>query len=126
MKTIKVKPVESIAIELNDKTYTCTFNMLAMAYMQEALASLGEMKIDEVSPARFASMVLYAGIRANDESITMEEANALAIQMGPANYGYIVDLYMKSMIDSMNEKDSKELKKTMAQILSSVPKPISK
>lgn len=122
MKTINVKPVESIKIQLKDKTYICTFNMLSMAYIQECLGELGEMKLGEISPARMASILLYGGIRANDESITYEEAQALAIQMGPANYGDVIATFNASMLDSMQEEDAKAIKKFIAQTLNSVLK----
>lgn len=122
MKTINVKPVESIKIQLNDKTYICSFNMLSMAYIQECFQELGDMKLGEVSPARMASILLYCGIRANDDEITQDEARALAMQMGPANYGDIIGMFNSSMMDSMDDKDSKALKKLIAQTLNSVRK----
>lgn len=122
MKTINVKPVESIKIQLKDKTYICTFNMLSMAYIQECMGELGKITLGEVSPARMASILLYGGIKANDEEITYEEAQALAIQMGPANYGEIIGAFNASMIDSMQEEDANALKKYIAQTLNSVRK----
>ena len=69
-----------------------------------------------------ASILLYGGIRANDESITYEEAQALAIQMGPANYGDVIATFNASMLDSMQEEDAKAIKKFIAQTLNSVRK----
>lgn len=117
MKTIQVKPVEQIKIELEDTFYVCAFNMLAMAHIQEEIGKL-DCKISEVSPARMCAILLYGGIRQGNDSFTMEEAEALAIQMGPGNYGTIMEIYNDSLMDSMDEKQRAITKKMIAQYLS--------
>lgn len=119
MKTIKVKPIEEIEFVLNDKKILCSFNMLAMAHMQEAITSL-DCRLDEISTARLVGMMLYAGIKANDDSFTMEEANALAMQLDPGSYREIISSYEKAVVGDMDEKDHEQLKKLMAQYLASV------
>ena len=118
MITVNVKPVQEILIKLKDKEYVCSFNMLAMANMQEALGTLvdGE-NISNISPAHMCAFVLYSGIKANNEDFTMDEAKALAMQMGPGAYGEIIGLFNDSVTDSMNEKDKKQLKKIIAQMM---------
>lgn len=105
MKSIKVKPVESMKIELIDRTYICTFNMLSTAYMQEELGKLGDTKLTDISPAKMCTLILYAGIKTNEEDFTLEEAANLVVNMGPAAYGDILGLYNEAMFDSMQEKD---------------------
>ena len=112
---INVKPVEEIKIKLKDKTYICTFNMIAMSYMQESLASLGDENITEISPAHMCALILYAGIKANDDSFTIDEAKALALSIGAGAYGEIMGMFNKSVIESMNDEDKKSLKKIWAQ-----------
>ena len=116
MITVNVKPVSEILIKLTDKAYKCSFNMIAMANMQEALGTLeGEEHISNISPAHMCAFVLYAGIKANDDSFTMDEAKALAMSMGPGSYGEVLGMFNEAVSDSMNEKDKHLLKKLLAQ-----------
>ena len=116
MVTVNVKPVPEVLIKLTDKSYKCSFNMIAMANIQEALGTLeGEEHITNISPAHMCALVLYAGIKANDDSFTMPEAKALAMQMGPGSYGEIIGMFNDAVSDSMNEKDKAVLKKMLAQ-----------
>lgn len=117
MKTIVVKPVQEIEIQLTDKSYKCSFNMLCMANMQESIQTLGNQNIAEISPAHMCALVLYSGIKANDETFTMDEAKALAMNIGPGAYGDIIGSFNESVIDSLDEKDAKQLKKLMAQMM---------
>ena len=116
MVTVNVKPVPEVLIKLTDKAYKCSFNMIAMANIQEALGTLeGEEHITNISPAHMCALILYAGIKANDDSFTMPEAKALAMQMGPGSYGEIIGMFNDAVSDSMNEKDKEVLKKILAQ-----------
>ena len=116
MITVNVKPVPEVLIKLKDKSYKCSFNMIAMANIQEALGTLeGEEHITNISPAHMCALVLYAGIKANDDSFTMPEAKALAMQMNPGSYGEIIGMFNDAVSDSMNEKDKAALKKMLAQ-----------
>lgn len=116
MVTVNVKPVPEVLIKLTDRKYKCSFNMIAMANIQEALGTLeGEEHITNISPAHMCALVLYAGIKANDDSFTMPEAKALAMQMGPGSYGEIIGMFNDAVSDSMNEKDKAVLKKMLAQ-----------
>lgn len=90
--------------------------MICMANMQEALGTFdGEENLANISPAHMSALVLYAGIKANDETFTMDEAKALAMNIGPGSYGEIIGMFNQSVSDSLNEKDSKLLKKMLAQ-----------
>lgn len=114
--TVNVKPVPEILIKLKDREYVCSFNMLAMANVQEALGTLeGEEHISNISPAHMCALMLYGGIKANDDSFTMPEAKALAMQMGPGTYGEILGMFNDAVSDSLNEKDKNTLKKILAQ-----------
>jgi len=119
MKTIKVKPIEEIQFVLKNKKYLCSFNMLSMAYMQEAISSL-DGRLDELSTAHLVSLMLYAGIKANDETFTQEKANALAMQLDPGCFSDIISSYESAVMSSMDEKEQAQLKKMMAQYLASV------
>lgn len=122
MRVIKVKPVESIHIELKDKEFIFTPNMACMANYQEEIAKLEDVKLKDVSPARNAAIILYSGIKANQEDFTMEEAVALTQIMGPANYGDIIGAFNDSFYDSLSTGDKADLKKVMAQLMSNVEK----
>lgn len=123
MITINVKQVPEVCIKLKDKSYICSFNMLAMANMQEAFGTFeGDENLANISPAHMCALVLYAGIKANEENFTMEEAKALAMQIGPGAYGEIIGMFNEAVTDSMNEKDKKILKKMIAQKISALKK----
>ncbi len=116
MKKIVVKPLEPILIQFTDKEYICTFSMLSTAYMQEELGKL-DCKLNEIAPAHMASIILYSGLKVNHPEITMEEANALAIQMGPSNYGDIIKEWNDAFYESMSDDDKKDIKKVIAQFM---------
>lgn len=118
MKTIKVKPIEAIKIELEDREYICSFNMLAMAYMQEEIGKMSG-NIQDISPARFSSLILYSGIKSTDESFTMDEAVALTVQMDPTCYSEIMDEYTNAIYESLETKEKMGIKKVIAQYLAS-------
>lgn len=124
MKTINVKPVEDIEIRLKDKTYVCSFNMLTMAYLQEEIVKIRG-TINEVSPAHTAALVLYAGIKTNEPDFTVEEANALALQMGPAHYEDIMANFNEAVFTSMSKKQDLAAKKLIAQYWENVKKSTS-
>lgn len=124
MKTINVKPVEDISIRLKDRTYTCSFNMLTMAYLQEEIVKI-KGTINEVSPAHTAALVLYAGIKTNEPDFTIEEANALALQMGPAHYEEIMGHFNESMLTSMSKEQDMKTKNLIAQYWNDVKKSTS-
>lgn len=124
MKKIKVKPVEQIEFELEDKTFLCSFNMLSMAYMQEAVSKL-EGRLDEIPTAHLVSLMLYSGIKANDETFTVEEANALAMVLDPGCYGEIISSYENAVMSSIGEDEKNSVKKAMARYLASVRKSTS-
>lgn len=119
MKTIKVKPVESICIELKDKEFIWTPNMACMANYQEEIVKLGFTKLADVPPARNAAIILYSGIKIHDENFTMEEAVALTMEMGAAHYGDIIGEFNNAFFDSLNPEDQAGLKKIMAQMMRS-------
>lgn len=122
MKTIKVKPIETLSIELTDKTYICYFNMIAIANMQERLSNL-HMRMGDISPARMVSMILWAGINAGtDVRISEEEATALAVSLSPMAYGQIMDMYFKSITDELDEESKEVLKKEIARQISTAMK----
>lgn len=124
MKTINVKPVEDIEIRLKDKAYVCSFNMLTMAYLQEEIVKV-KGKISEVSPAHTAALVLYAGIKTNNPDFTVEEAYALALQMGPAHYEDIMANFNEAVFTSMSKEQDLAAKKLIAQYWENVKKSTS-
>lgn len=113
-KTICVQEANEVDIVFRDRTYTATFNMRAVLYLQEELSKTG---IKELPYEHFAAIALYAGIRVNHQDFTMEEANTLALTMRPHDLQEILEEYAKSAngVD-LREQDEKT-KKMIAQIL---------
>ena len=116
MKTIKVTPVDEIKIQLKDKDLICSFNMLSMAYIQDELVKL-DCDWTELSAAKMAELVLYGGIKSNDEDFTREEAAQLVRAIGPGNYSEIMSLYTESIYSNLDKKGRENLKKLTAQYL---------
>lgn len=120
MKSINVKPIEEIEFNFpSGEKYLCSFNMKAMAYMQESISTL-DGRLDEISTNHLVALMLYSGIKANDESFTIEDANALSMSLDPSCYGEIIESYENSMLSNMSEKDKNQLKKAMIQYLRNV------
>lgn len=124
MKSINVAPLDEIEIKLKDKTYICSFNMLSMAYIQEELVKL-DCDWTEITPAKMCQLVLYGGIKGNDEEFTFEEAGELARLLGPANYNEIVSMYSNSITSGMDRKAQANLKKLSAQYMAKLQKSTS-
>lgn len=109
MKTINVKPIEEINLQFTDGTaYTCSFNMLAMAYMQEEVTKLPYESYDKIPTNVMLPIIIYCGIKANHEDFTYEEAVELTKMLSLEHYKTIIGTYKNSMIPS----DEKSEKKT--------------
>ena len=121
MKTIKVAPIDEIKISLKDKDLICSFNMLSMAYIQDELAKL-DCDWKEISPAKMAQLVLYGGIKSNDEDFTLEEAGQLVRALGPGNYGEIMSMYTEAVYSGLDKKGRENLKKLTAQYMEKLRK----
>lgn len=124
MKTIKVAPIDEIKIELKDKAYICSFNMISMSYIQEELA---RMNCDwtEITPAKMCQLVLYGGIKSNDDSFTFEEAGQLTRLLGPGSYTEITSMYTDSIMSGLDKKGKENLKKLSAQYMARLQKSTS-
>ena len=114
MKKICVKEANEVEIQFRDKTFVATFNMRAVMFMQEELNKIG---LERISFVHFAAIVLYAGIRANNEDYTMDEAKALAMTISPADLNSIVEEYVQSVNGVSVAENEEQLKKVIAQML---------
>lgn len=113
-KTICVQEANEVDIAFNDRTYTATFNMKSVLYMQQELSRHG---LEDLPYEHFAALVLYSGIKVNTPDFTIDEATALALTIRPFDLQGIVEEYVQSMDGvSMIEKDE-QAKKVLAQIL---------
>lgn len=113
-KTICVQEANEVDIVFRDRTYTATFNMRAVLYLQEELSKTG---IKELTYEHFAAIALYAGIRVNHQGFTMEEANTLALTMRPHDLQEILEEYAKSANGVDLQEQDEKTKKMIAQIL---------
>lgn len=119
-RTIDVLPVNEIVFKFRDRDYLCTFNLKALGYMQQELQCIGG-NISHLCTERFAAIILYSGIRANDDNYTIEEANALTMSINPSSINQIIELYNESNGLS-NEMEDTVAKKILAQILTKMAK----
>ena len=116
MKTINVREIDEIKISTKDKEYICSFNMLSMAFIQEQLALINKEWID-LSPADLCRLVIYGGIRANDEEFTYEDAGVITRALSPGAYTEIMSAYHSSVMSDMDKKKQAEIKKLTAQYM---------
>lgn len=122
MKKITALPANEICIQFKDTEYIATFNMTAIGLMQENLAEMQSLKINEIPQEKLAALIMYSGIKVNHEQFTMDEANALALTMRPADIEMIISEYTDSVgieSDSTGEEFSKKI---IAQILTNMAK----
>lgn len=104
MKTINVKPIEEIEIQFADgKSFICSFNMLAMAYMQEELTKL-DMNYNDIPNNVMVPLLLYAGIKSNHDEFTMAEARELVKSLSLEYYKTIIGAYRNSLVASKDDE----------------------
>lgn len=111
MKKITVKEAPEIEIQFKDFSYIATFNVRAAQYTQEAL----EEHEGTPSAAQNAAYILYSGIRVNHPEFTIEEANALVMQMHTQDVSAITEIYYDAMGIDIKEIQETYAKKTMAR-----------
>lgn len=124
MKTIKVAPIDEVKIQLKDKDLICSFNMISMAYIQDELAKL-DCDWTEINPAQMATLVIYGGIKSNEEDFTLEDATKLVRALGPGNYGEIMNMYTEAIYANLDKKGRENLKKLTAQYMEKLRKSTS-
>ena len=124
MKTINVAPIDEIEIKLKDKPYICSFNMLAMAYMQEELVKL-DIEWTKITQSTICQMVLYGGIKANHEEFTFADAGVLVRALGPSSFNDIMNIYQNSILSGLDKKGKENLKKLTAQYMAQLHKQTS-
>jgi len=125
MKKIAVRPANEVEITFNDRTMLATFNVKAMRYMMEALAEKNK-TVSDIPIEEFGAIVIYSGVKANDPDFTLEEANALALSINPADLEGIIHDYTESAGIMDQETEEAVSKKIMAQILMGLAKSKSK
>ena len=125
MRKISVRPANEVEINFIDKTFLATFNMVAMRHMMEALSKKNE-GLEEIPVEEFGAIILYSGIKVNEPDFTIEEANALALSMNPADLQEVIRDYTESTTGIDTETEEAISKKVIAQILMRLAKSNSK
>lgn len=125
MRKISVRPANEVEINFIDKTFLATFNMVAMRHMMEALSKKTE-GLEEIPVEEFGAIILYSGIKVNEPDFTIEEANALALSMNPADLQEVIRDYTESTTGIDTETEEAISKKVIAQILMRLAKSNSK
>ena len=113
-QTICVQEANEIEIVMKDRSYTATFNMRAILYMQEELQKIG---IEKLPYEHFASIALYAGIKVNHPDFTTSEANAMVLSMRPFDLQMILEEYADSANGIDLQGQEEQTKNMIAQIL---------
>lgn len=126
MKKITARPANEIEIQFSDNvTMLATFNIKAMRYMMELLYEKEKIASD-IPIEEFGAIIIYSGIRVNNPEFTIEEANALALSMNPADLNEIINSYNESAGIMDSETEEAVTKKVIAQILTLLAKSNSK
>jgi len=126
MKKITARPANEIEIQFADDTIMlATFNIKAMRYMMEMLYEKEKVAAD-IPIEEFGAVIIYSGIKANNPEFTIEEANALALSMNPADLNEIINSYNESTGIMDQETEEAVTKKVIAQILTGLAKSNSK
>lgn len=126
MKKITARPANEIEIQFTDETtLLATFNIKAMRYMMEELSEK-QKAAAEIPIEEFGAVVIYSGIKVNNPEFTIEEANALALSMNPADLNEIIHSYNESTGIMDPETEEAVTKKVIAQILTGLAKSNSK
>lgn len=83
-KKIKIKPLESLEIEFADGTKKeCILNMQALLVFQDEFGDIQKIIKDEITkPILLTAKLLYAGLKVFDTSVSLEEAQAIALGGG--------------------------------------------
>ena len=113
-RTICVQEANEVDIVFQDRTYTATFNMRSVLYLQDELSKIG---VAEIPYEHFAALALYAGIKVNHPDYTLEEANALALTRRPYDLQEIMGEYSKAANGIDLKAQDERTKKMIAQIL---------
>ncbi|RFZ78792.1 hypothetical protein DS742_11825 [Lacrimispora amygdalina] len=126
MKKIAVRPANEIEIQFSDNvTMLATFNIRAMRYMMELLYEKEKVASD-IPIEEFGAIIIYSGIKVNNPEFTIEEANAMALSMNPADLNEIIHNYNESTGIMDQETEEAVTKKVIAQILTGLAKSNSK
>lgn len=126
MRKITARPANEIEIQFTDETtLLATFNIKAMRYMMEELSEK-QKAAAEIPIEEFGAVVIYSGIKVNNPEFTIEEANALALSMNPADLNEIINSYNESTGIMDHETEEAVTKKVIAQILTGLAKSNSK
>ena len=126
MKKITARPANEIEIQFTDETtLLATFNIKAMRYMMEELSEK-QKAATEIPIEEFGAVVIYSGIKVNNPEFTIEEANALALSINPADLNEIIHSYNESTGIMDPETEEAVTKKVIAQILTGLAKSNSK
>lgn len=126
MRRMTARPANKIEIQFVDGTVMlATFNVLAMRYMMELLYEK-EKTASDIPIEEFGAIIIYSGIKVNNPDFTIEEANAMALSMNPADLNEIINYYSDSAGIMDSETKEAVTKKVIAQILTALAKSNSK
>ena len=120
-KTITCAPVTEIEIITAEGDSTLLrFDILMLQELQAEAGSLTEAAQKGIG--ELAALVLYAGGKNQDETMTLEKARRMVVCMHPQNVNDIVDEFAESMGTVIKEEQREAAKKMMAQFLEGIMK----
>lgn len=119
-KKIYVKDAPEIELEFKDgKKYVATFNMKSFMYFQEMIEKYG---MENLSVVHMCAIILYAGIKVNQNEFTEEEANKIVFHLPLDNVNDIISEFTDEMDAALPEKQKEIQKKMMAHYLKNLAK----
>lgn len=115
-KVINCAPVTEIEIITAEGDSTLLrFDILMLQELQAIAGSLTEAAQQGIG--ELAALVLYAGGKHQDESMTLEKARTMIVCMPPQSVTAIVDEFAEAMGAVVKEEQKEAAKKLMAQFL---------
>ena len=115
-KTIKCAPVSEIEIiTAEGETTLLRFDILMLQELQSEAGSL--MEATKKGIGELAALVVYAGAKNQDASMTMEKARKMIVCMNPLEVQEIVNEFSQSMGVVADGELQDAAKKVMAQFL---------
>ena len=110
-----VRPVEPLILEFSDGTEKeVAMTIDALMILTEEFGDLSDLMARELTkPIDLAAKILYAGIRVNDTTITLDEAKNIVLGGGLPLQLELMEL----LTDSFGEISEVDLKKTISPIV---------
>lgn len=115
-KVINIKPAEEIMLidPISKEEYHGYFNMRCLLFFQQILKDLNLTVNGLQNTFDLPAMCLYSVLN-TDREVSYEDSCKMSERMGPASSKAIVNMFMESLSESMDDEQRDLIKKEMAR-----------